>query len=725
MFRSFLYKCLRFILKLLYRVEVFGKEHLKKLESRTVIVANHTSFLDAVLIVAFFPEETLFAVNTYIAKKWWMKPAALLFNLLPLDPTNPLATKKIIEQVKSNKKVVIFPEGRITVTGTLMKIYEGPGLIATAAKAQILPLRIEGAQYSPFSRLQGKVRSKLFPKISLTFLEPRKIEIPQDIKGRARRKKAGAMLYNLMSNMIFETSTASKHLFNSLLDARKVHGGNSPVVEDITRVPLTYDKLIVGSVLIGKKIRRLSQEREALGILLPNSAANVVTLFGTILENRVAAMLNFSLGSLALLSACKTGQIKTVISSKAFIEKGKLLSLVGSLQEQGIRIIYLEDLIKKNLFTTFLSIFFSKIILFKTLIATSLGIHKVLGQCPLDPALLLFTSGSEGSPKGVMLSHRNLQSNRFQVAARVDFNSTDTVFNALPMFHSFGLSIGTLLPILSGIRTFLYPSPLHYRIIPEMVYDCNATILFGTDTFLRNYAKHASPYDFHALRYVFTGAEKLKPDTASMWHEKFGIRILEGYGATETSPVISINSKMHYKKGTVGRVVPGIEYTLEKIDGIDQGGKLLVKGPNIMCGYLKHDNPGILQPLPENWYDTGDIVTIDDEGYVTIQGRSKRFAKIGGEMVSLAVVEEIASVSFKGSQNAALIEADPKKGEAIILFTDFKDATKQLFLEQIKLIGASELHLPKQIRFIASLPFLPTGKIDYQALKAIYRSTET
>ncbi|WP_438993953.1 AMP-binding protein [Pseudemcibacter sp.] len=347
--------------------------------------------------------------------------------------------------------------------------------------------------------------------------------------------------------------------------------------------------------------------------------------------------------------------------------------------------------------------------------------HNFVSGKPVsdDEAVVLFTSGSEGTPKGVVLSHKNIQSNRYQLSARVDFTPSDRVFNALPIFHSFGLTGGFLLPILSGLKIFLYPSPLHYRIVPELVYDSNATIMFGTDTFLSGYAKFAHPYDFYSMRYVFAGAEKLKPETKSLWAEQFGVRVLEGYGATETSPVLAVNTAMQARSGTVGRLMPGIEYKLETVPGIEKGGKLIVRGPNVMKGYLRAENPGVLEVPKDGWYDTGDIVEIDDEGYVKISGRAKRFAKIAGEMVSLTAVEGILNKLWPDDDHVVVSMPDDKKGEQLILISTFKELTKEMIREGVKLEGHSELMAPKTIMTVDEIPVLGTGKTDYVSAQKI------
>jgi acyl-[acyl-carrier-protein]-phospholipid O-acyltransferase/long-chain-fatty-acid--[acyl-carrier-protein] ligase len=347
------------------------------------------------------------------------------------------------------------------------------------------------------------------------------------------------------------------------------------------------------------------------------------------------------------------------------------------------------------------------------------AVHQGHAASPDAPAVILFTSGSEGTPKGVVLSHANLLANRHQLAARIDFNPTDIVFNALPVFHSFGLTGGTLLPMLSGVKTFLYPSPLHYRIVPALVYDTNATIMFGTDTFLAGYARAAHPYDFYSLRYVFAGAEKVRAETRRVWSDKFGLRILEGYGATETAPVIAANTPMHFKAGTVGRPMPGITCTLEPVPGIDEGGRLVVSGPNVMLGYLRAENPGVLEKTIDCRYDTGDIVTIDEEGFIAIQGRAKRFAKIAGEMVSLTAVEALAAAVWPDHMHAAVSIPDDRKGEQIILLTENPDAERSVLSEHASASGMSELAVPRTVKTVDAIPVLGTGKVDYVGADAL------
>lgn len=705
------FSMLAVLLKLLYRVDVQGLEHWEQAGPRVLIVANHTSYLDAAIFAAFLPERVSFVVNTFIAKRWWLRPLLKLVDTYTMDPTKPMAAKGLINHLKLDKKVMIFPEGRLTMTGALMKVYEGPGMIADKSQAIVLPVRIDGAQYSPMSMLKGKMKRRWFPKITLTFLPPQRFDLPDDIKGRRRRQRAGLQLYDMMSTMMFASSPLDQTLMQALMQARRTYGGGHVVMEDQRREPLNYAASIAASAVLGRQLgKNIAADERYIGIMLPNTTTAALTFFAFQALGRAVALLNFTAGASQLLSACHAAQLKTLVTSRQFIELGKLTELIAVLTADGLRIVYLEDI--------------------RAQIGWSAKLYGLLARIwpermvsttprPNDPAVVLFTSGSEGTPKGVVLSHRNILSNRYQLASRVDFGPQDIVFNCLPMFHAFGLTGATLLPLLSGVKVFFYPSPLHYRIVPELVYDSNATILFGTDTFLAGYARHANPYDFYATRYVFAGAEKLKDETRQLWMDKFGIRIFEGYGATETAPIIAVNTAMHYRAGTVGRIIPGVDVRLDAVPGIHVGQQLCIRGPNVMLGYLKDHAPGVLQPVAESWYDTGDIVTLDDEGFVTICGRTKRFAKIGGEMISLTAVEAAVNALWPRHQQVVVSAPDTRKGEMLVVLTELPSATVDVLLQYCRQHGMSELSIPKRILIVDRVPLLGSGKIDYVQAKAL------
>ena len=692
------------LFKVLFRVHLEGVKNFKKAGDRVLVIANHTSLLDGLLIATFMPDKITFAINTDWAKKWFIKPFGLLVDLYPLDPTNPMAIRSLINEVQKNKKVMIFPEGRISVTGGLMKVYEGAGVVAQKADAKIVPVRINGAQFSKFSYLKNKLKTRTFPKINMTILPPRRFTIPEGIVGRDQRHYISMQLYDLMADMMYATSDINEHLFVSLLKSATLYGRHQKIVEDIERKPLTYSGLLAKSYVLGKAYETAIKE-EYVGLMLPNGLANVISLFALESVDKVPVMLNFSQGIQQIISCIKTVKVKTVITSKLFVRLAHLEEVDKALKANGTKVIYLEH--------------FAKDISLKDK-AFGLGrfIIKKKPQHTADkPAVVLFTSGSEGMPKAVLLSHKNLQANRYQISSIMAFNSSDVFFNALPMFHSFGLSVGTIIPVLSGIKTFFYPSPLHYRVIPELVYDTNATIVCGTDTFFYGYGNMGHPYDFFNLKYAVVGGEKLKDTTAELWMKKFGVRVLEGYGSTETGPVLALNTPMNMKQGTVGRFVPHITYKIRPVPGVEQGGRLWVQGDNIMLGYMKADKPGKLQPAKNHWYDTGDIVSIDEDGFIRIQGRAKRFAKIAGEMVSLTSIEQAIDQLYEGAVQGILTEPDEKKGEQLILITNHENPSLTDLRKFFKSKGFSELWIPKNVIYMKNPPVLGTGKFDYQTAK--------
>lgn len=712
----FIKTLLRWLLRRLYRVEVKGLEHYHRAGPRVLIVANHTSYLDAVLLAAFLPDRLTFAINTYVARKWWLRIALRLVDFFTVDPTNPFSIKSLIRYLEQDHRVVIFPEGRITVTGSLMKIYQGPGLVADRSRAVVLPVRIAGAQYTPFSRLRGRVRLRWLPQVTLTLLPPQQLVVDAQLRGHARRHQTAKALANLMTEMIFGTTHYHKTLFDALLDARRVYGGRHRIAEDIEFKPLTYNQMITRVFIVGDLLAADTRPGEHVGVLLPSVVNTLVVFFALHLHGRVPAMINYTAGSAAMIAALDAAQIRVVYTSRQFAETAKLRQAVEALSVHA-RVVFLEDLRGRVTLRRKLRGLVS------CRAANAAYKRRCPGADPAGPAVILFTSGTESTPKGVVLSHVNLLANQAQVSARMDFHAQDIVLNALPLFHSFGLSAGTLLPAFHGIKVFLYPSPLHYRIVPEMAYDINATIFFGTNTFLAGYARFAHPYDFYSTRYVFAGAERLQDETRRVWAEKFGIRIFEGYGTTETGPVLAINTPMDYRAGSVGRLLPGVSHYLEPVAGIAQGGRLCVRGPNVMVGYLlASDRGGIIAPATsrgEGWYDTGDIVTLDGDGFVWIAGRAKRFAKISGEMVSMAAAEDFVHQVWPRHRHAVLRLPDERKGELLVLLTEKKDARRQELVVQARSRGVSELLVPKRIICVRSVPLLGSGKVNYPAAQAL------
>ena len=694
--------------RVLHGVTLSGMENLPAAGTRAVIVVNHQSYADGAFVAAFLPDAPTFAVNIQIAKRWWARPFLAAVKFFTVDPANPFNTKTMVKVVRDGETLVVFPEGRITMTGALMKVYDGAGMVADKAGAVLVPVHIDGLQFSRFSRLGGDVPRRLFPPLSLTVLPPVSIAADPASSGRSRRHALGSLLQGVMEGSAFAAAPIGRPLFTALLDAKARFGSAMPVLEDVARKPLSYGRVVLGAAVLGRCLASEAPLGGHIGIMLPNANGAVVTFMALQAFGRVPALLNFSAGAEAMLAACTAAEITAVLSSRAFVERAKLESVVARM-ESKVRFIWLED-VRASLGIT------AKL---RGWLDAKRARHLPGARVAADaPAVILFTSGSEGMPKGVVLSHRNILANIAQVSSVIDFNSSDRVFNAMPIFHSFGLTGATLLPLFSGVRTFFYPSPLHYRIVPELIYDTDSTIAFGTDTFLSGWARFAHPTDFYRMRYIFAGAEKLRDDTRRLYADRFGVRVLEGYGATETSPVLALNTAIYGRVGTAGRLLPGIQYRLDSVEGIEIGGRLVINGPNVMLGYLRTTTPGVLEPPAGGWYDTGDVCTVDAERFVTLHARARRFAKIAGEMISMPAAEALALRLWPHAAHAVVAVPDRRKGEALVLLTTQQDATASALLAQARDAGAAEIAVPRLVQVVAALPLMASGKVDYLAATA-------
>lgn len=712
--RKFIRFCLKTVFTV-FKVRCSIEFDERNMPRKGVYVANHVSFLDPVLLFAFLPGDPVFALNGHLYRNRLIRFLMRTADVMPFNPIEPGDIKELIAKVDGGRLCVIFAEGRVTESGGLMKIYEAPGLVADKSGAPLIPVWIEGPQYGYFSKTKGKLPHRPLPKVRVIVGRPRSFKLKDEL--RRQRDHISNEVYMILREMSFEVRyNPDISLFAQLMKTAKIHAKKGlfrrpKFVEDIQRKPQSYRDIVIKSFVLGKYLKRRTEPEEHVGLFLPNSVAALCSFFGLTAYDRIPVMLNFSVGAQNMVSMCKTAQVRIVVTSLAFVKTAKMEDAVKMMEEAGVKIIYLEKAAKEiGLWDKINAYLRYKI---KRVPIKKGGNRK---------AVILFTSGSEGTPKAVVLSHANIISNIKQMSAIETINVTDTVFNALPMFHSFGLVVGTLFPLFEGSKLFLYPSPLHYRVVAEIVYEIGASIMFGTDTFFRGYGRIAHPFDFHNIRFMFGGAEAVKPDTRNIWMERLGIRVLEAYGATECSPVVSANNRIFNRFGSIGKLLPAIEYKIEPVPEIEKGGELVVRGPNIMMGYILPDNPGVLVPLEGGWYHTGDVVEIDEIGFVYIRDRIKRFAKIGGEMVSLNAVHEMVCKAYETDgefQYGVVAIPHESKGEQIVLATNNRNVSQDGLHAYIRANAMSELFLPRIILYMEKLPVFATGKADNVTLKKI------
>lgn len=702
----------RLLVRLLFRFDAYNEAVLTA-PGPVLLVPNHVSWLDWLFLVAVLDDDWKFVTSSTTAT---VSPVHtfLMVNqrTFPVDTNSPYAVRDMAEHLEKGGRLVLFAEGRITLSGSLMKIYEGTGFLIRKTNAKVITCYLRGASRLPWVRHKGW--SRWFPRVTAHFSPLLTAPVFEHVSHTVVRQKLATWLRDRMTLQQFEVEM--EHGPRNVLAAVAETAANIPgrvALEDVSFKELTYRRLMVGADVLATEWRQRlgSVAGEPIGVLLPNVNSQPVTLLSLWAAQKVPALLNFSTGIPVMLLCAQLAGLKHVITSRKFLEKARLN--LAPLEQAGITLICLEDV------GPAISGFAKFAALLRHTLSTGAGLRDVPLQ-PEQTAVILFTSGSEGVPKGVELTHHNLLANVRQATAVIDVTDDDRFFNALPMFHSFGLLGGTLFPLVRGCYTFLYPSPLHYRVVPTLVYDRACTVLLGTNTFLNGYARKAHAYDFNSLRYLIAGAEKVQTATLDTWARKFGVRILEGYGATECSPMISLNTRMEPCIGSAGRLVPGLEHRLEPVEGVEEGGRLFVRGPNVMKGYLNPEANAAFRALA-GWYDTGDIVHVDGDGFLHIRGRMKRFAKVSGEMVSLTAVEDALAGAFPqfGLRCAVAVIARPDedKGEKLIAVTN--EAKLQLadIRAAVRARGLSNLCAPREIKVVDSIPKLGTGKTNHRELE--------
>ena len=702
--------CFRFLLRFLFRFRAYNPDALNT-PGPVLLIPNHCSWIDWLFFWVCLEEDWKFATSSTAAQTSWLHRKLMINHYtLPSDTNSPYSVKRMAEFLKGGGRLVLFAEGRLSRTGTLMKLFDGTGFLIFKTKAKVITAYLRGAGRLPYSPNPGWKKS--FPKVTAHFSALLTAPELGEISTARARTRLTNWLRDQMVRQQFEVEMAfdAQNVLAAVAETARQHPGHV-ILEDATLQKLTCRKLMVGANVLANALRGAVTSGERVGLLLPNVNATPVVILALWSLGKVPAMLNFSSGIPTMLACSELAGLKHIVTSRAFLERAKLNA--DDFLKAGISLIYLEDvragISGSRKFLTLLRHVFLQRSAFS------------LQPSPTSTAVIVFTSGSEGVPKGVELTHENILANIRQMLAVTDLTDRDRVFNCLPLFHSFGFTVGTFLPLVRGIYVYLYPSPLHYRMVPSALYDRDCTVFISTNTFLNGYARKAHPYDFRSLRYLFCAAEKLQETTALTWSQKYGVRILEGYGATECSPCVSVNTPLEPRYGSVGRLLPGMDYELEPVEGVEDGQRLFVHGPNVMKGYLNADANAKFQALG-GWYDTGDIVSVDADGYLHILGRMKRFAKVSGEMVSLTAVEDALAGAFPQyglrCQVAIITRPDEGKGEMLIAVTNEPRLTLDEIREAIKAKGLTNLSVPREIKAVKEIPKLGTGKVDHRGLQA-------
>jgi acyl-[acyl-carrier-protein]-phospholipid O-acyltransferase / long-chain-fatty-acid--[acyl-carrier-protein] ligase len=710
-------KLLRWCLRTLYGFRAYNEDPLTS-RGPILLLPNHVSWWDWLFIGVCLENDWKFVTSSTTAGLSWLHRRIMINRrTFPVDMNSPYAVRHMAEYLRRGGRLVLFPEGRISTTGSLMKLFDGTGFLIWKTGAKVVTAYLRGADRLPLSRNPN--RKQWFPRVTVNFSDILSPPVCQNCSVTQARARLTDWLRDQMVKQRFETEMAlgPSTLPDAILRTARLWPG-AVAVQDVSLQELSYRRVFMAADALAAVLRqRLDPAAGRVGILLPNANGFPVVLLSLWSLNKVPAILNYTAGPSIVAACARLAGLRQVLTSKVFVQRARLE--LAPLTAEGVQLVFLEDL--RQQVTTANRL--------KALLKQVARVRPGGDHQPTDTAVVLFTSGSEGDPKGVELSHLNLLANIRQMLSVIDLMDTDRFFNALPLFHCFGLVIGLFLPLVAGSYVLLYVSPLHYRVIPSAFYNLNCTVLFGTNTLLAAYARKAHPYDFRTLRYAFAGAEKLQESTTTEWFRKFGVRVLEGYGATECSPVLSVNIPMHPRYGSTGQFLPGVEFKLEPVEGIEPGpaagsnqrvGRLYVRGPNIMRGYLNPEANSRFQAMA-GWYDTGDIVRVDEEGMVHMLGRLKRFAKISGEMVSLTAVEDALSGAFPqyGLKFAIAVIARPDeaKGEKLVAFTTEPRLTLQDIREAVRARGLSNLCVPRELKFLPDLPRLGSGKLNHRELE--------
>jgi acyl-[acyl-carrier-protein]-phospholipid O-acyltransferase/long-chain-fatty-acid--[acyl-carrier-protein] ligase len=712
----------------IYRVTSFGQEHLPS--GGFLLLPNHISFVDAIVLQLACPRRIRYIVDEGFYKNRVLHPILRLADCIPIAPRRAKeAVRMAAEQIRAGDVVCLFPEGQLTRSGTLLRLQRGYELIARQAGAPVVPVWMDQLWGSIFS-FQGGRFFKKWPRalpfrVTVAFGRPLDAEAADMATVREELLKLGEFCFSRRPSL-------NRHLAEACVRGLKRAITRTHVIDGIDQSQLSRAKVLGAAAALSRYLRtRFPDER--IAIVLPAGKGAVIANLAVTLAGKVPVDLNFTSGRAAIESSCRRANLRVAISATQFMTRLNDFPW----PENVLKLDELMPQIKTQIFLwLIMSILFPARLLVRFLQIPKEGGHA--------EAVLLFTSGSSGEPKGVILSHRNILGNVAQFNVLLDAGKDDAILASLPFFHSFGSTVTLWYPFVEGVRIVTYPNPLEAAKNAALIERYKLTLLLATPTFLRAYLRKAEPHQLRSLRFVITGAEKLPLDLAKSFEERFAQRVLEGYGLTETAPVVSVNLpepkptkpgeevQPSSRLGSVGKMAPGIAAEIREPESdrklsLHETGMLWLRGPNIFEGYL-HDPERTAEVLRDGWFKTGDIGRFDEDGFLYIEGRLSRFSKIGGEMVPHEALEQkiITALGLDGQSERAIAIAgvtDAAKGEAVVLLSAVDVDLAQL-RSKLNEAGVPNLWIPKKVCRVESIPVLASGKLDLGKCKDVVQQMD-
>ncbi|MDF1600475.1 AMP-binding protein [Mesorhizobium sp. YIM 152430] len=684
-------------LKLVFRIDD-SSLRAAQTPGPVIYAISHQSRLDPALMLSVLPNDTLHILDEASSRAMWLEPWRELARTIAFKAQHVFVNRRLTRRLKGNGRLAVYFPFDAEPDVKSFRLYRAVAKIAVSADAKVVPIYIRGSSHLPGAyEPAAKTPRQLLPKLRIMALPARTIgELVEDA-GPVGITTSNA-LFDRVAEARFFSQGRPKTIFHAVRSAALLYGPGRVIAEDVAGEKLVYRALFAKARILSGKLVEIGTSGDIVGLLLPNAAQSIATFLALQSAGRVVAMMGAGVGPVDLV---RDGTIRIVVTSRAHVEKARLAGDIEAIAAAGGRIVYVEDLE-------------SSVTMSERVLGWIAWRARRLPRQADDAAVVLFKQTANGQ-RGVVLSHANLIANAAQIEARLVLSRSDTILSVLPLHTALGLTVGLILPLMKGVRALAYPSPLHTRQIPQVAGTRHPTILFATDALLAAYAKAAQTNDFDSLRLIVSGGERLRAATRQLWADRFGKTIMEGYGLTEASPVVAVNSITHGRAGTVGRLLPGMRMRIEPIDGFELGGRLKIAGPNIAIRYLSADEA----MATDGWFDTGDIVSVDREGYLTTLGRAGRLAVIGGTTVSLALVEEAAEAIWPNSIHAAVALRGTTGDDQIVLVTTHPDADRAVLARQWKRHGFDDAVLPSKLIPIRSMPTTTNGRIDHARLVAI------